>query len=303
MEKGKLCISVFLWAPALVLLHSIFEFPKLNFSSVTLEPPSCPGYFSDELEWNWQTSQSPDSCLNNTDKLFYFIGNSITRGEFFSMACQMQTGLDKSDACLFSGASRKLRERQMHLCPKNKFRSRGWKPGRQENIGKGKRRVDKSESGLQNAFSCYFKHSGIVMAYRWVDSLEEYLNALKITSLYKPDAISIQIALQTAEEILKPANRSEFFKKLELIFKSNGLSGDQIYMRSIDPVVSGENKKFAYLNAQILNWSKEHGIGYVDSWSMLYSKRSHLYADEVHPDKLATKAKLDCLLWMFCSKN
>ena len=90
---------------------------------------------------------------------------------------------------------------------------------------------------------------------------------------------------------------------MESIIRSNGLSGDHIYMRSIDPVVSGENKNFAYLNTKILNWSRKMNGTYVDSWSMLYQKRLNLYADEVHPDILATKAKLDCLLWTFCSKH
>lgn len=283
----------------LILINnlSMLDFPSLS--------PECPCHFSDDNTWVWPAgTQSANFCLQNvTEKFFYFMGNSITRGEYFSLACELHSGERvKNQACLFSGSSGKLRERQMHLCPKNKFRSSGWKPRTLEKKNPHELKFKEIDNKLQNAFSCYFQHSGITLAYRWVDSLEEYLNGFKIARFFNPDAIFIQIALQTAEQLSRPAIRAKFFKEMEVIISSNGLIGKQIYVRSIDPVLSGENERFIYLNSQLRNWSTNLNATFVDSWSMLYSKRSSLYADDVHPDKLATKAKLDCILWMFCSK-
>ena len=278
---------------------------------------SCPGNFSqDSKKWVWHADVNPASCLR-TGTLLYYIGNSITRGEFFSLACELQAQGGSVDLCKFSGASGKLRQRQTNLCPKNRFRSRAWKPKRDD--GK----------SLEQSFSCYFVQSGITIAYRWADTLEEYISALRVTQIFKPHAIFMQIALQATEIMIDAVKRKHFFKRFASVLRASELTGNVLYVKSINPVIEAtldtasveqavttsqrkmghghgrtwNNVQLLSINRLVREWSITLHATYIDEWTILYPNMSQLYADNVHPNHIATKAKLDCSLWAFCSST
>jgi len=184
-------------------------------------------------------------CYEKNDKIL-MVGNSVMRGQFYQLTCLLQSRSNTaSQACEFTGATRKLRAKQQILCPKPHTCGHNCSAETAKSQIPGRLR-DKYENtseaflkGLGDYITCSFSvpEADIWIAFVWADYLRDFERALySAADLFKPTYTFIEFGVRAFDELIAEGHREKFLTRLYKHCSANStVTLHNLFIKSFNP--------------------------------------------------------------------